>query len=48
MGKISTRPRYMIDITGTDPLSLGWLGGGNSEKLKKEVFLTYERVIGSQ
>ena len=34
MGKISTSPRYMIDITGTDPLSLGELGGGegvNSE-----------------
>ena len=28
MGKISTSPRYMIDITGTDPLSLGQLGGG--------------------
>ena len=27
-GKIITSPRYMIDITGTDPLSLGWLGGG--------------------
>ena len=29
MGKISTSPRYMIDITGTDPLSLGdfFLGG---------------------
>ena len=33
MGKISTSPRYMIDITGTDPLSLsGVVGGGvNSE-----------------
>ena len=28
MGKISTSPRYVIDITGTDPLSLGELGGG--------------------
>ena len=27
MGKISTSPRYVIDITGTDPLSLGELGG---------------------
>ena len=36
MGKISTSHRYMIDITGTDPLSLGLLGGGvNSEKLEK-------------
>ena len=32
----STSPRYMIDITGTDPLSLGQLGGrDNSEKLEK-------------
>ena len=47
MGKISTSPRYMIDITGMDPLSLedGWGGGGGiSEKVRKnEVFLTYER-----
>ena len=36
MGKISTSPRYMIDITVTDLLSLGHLGGGgNSEKLEK-------------
>ena len=28
MGKISTSPRYMIEITGTDPLSLGQLGEG--------------------
>ena len=28
MGKISTSPRYGIDITGTDLLSLGELGGG--------------------
>ena len=28
MGKISRSPRYVIDITGTDPLSLGELGGG--------------------
>ena len=36
MGKIITSPRYVIDITGTDPLSLGELrGGGNSEKLEK-------------
>ena len=27
MGKISTSPRYGIDITGTDLLSLGELGG---------------------
>ena len=23
LGKINTSPRYMIDINGTDPLSLG-------------------------
>ena len=28
MGKISTSPIYMIDITRTDPLSFGELGGG--------------------
>ena len=28
MGKISVSPRYVIDITGTDLLSLGELGGG--------------------
>ena len=28
MEKINTSPRYMIDITGTDPLSLGVVGGG--------------------
>ena len=28
MGKVSTSPRYAIDITRTDPLSLGELGGG--------------------
>ena len=34
MGKISTSPRYVIDITGSDPLSLGeWRV--NSEKLEK-------------
>ena len=47
MGKIITSPRYVIDITGTDLLSLGELGGGNSEKLEKEVFLTYEGVVVS-
>ena len=50
MGKISTSPRYMIDISGTIRSLCGsWGGGVNSEKLeKKEVFLTYEGVIGSQ
>ena len=49
MGKISTSPKYIIEITGTDPLSLGELGGGriNPKTLKKEVFLTYEEMIGS-
>ena len=35
MGKISTSPRYVIEITGRDMLFLGELGGGNSEKLEK-------------
>ena len=36
MGKISISPRYVIDITGTDPICLGGVGGGfNSEKLEK-------------
>ena len=38
MGKISTSPRYVIDITGTDRLSFGELGGGarvNSENIEK-------------
>ena len=35
MGRISTSSRYVIDIIGTDPLSLGELGGGvNSEKFE--------------
>ena len=28
MGKINTSPRYVIDITRADPLSLKELGGG--------------------
>ena len=49
MGKIIASPRYVIDITGTDSLSLGELGGRvNYEKFEKnEVFLTYEGVIRS-
>ena len=41
MGRISTSPRYVADITGPDPLSLGELGGGggNSEKLEKMRYL---------
>ena len=38
MGKISTIPRYVTDITGPDPLSLVELGSGgfgNSKNLKK-------------
>ena len=34
-GKISTSPRYVIDITGTDLLSLGELGGGLIQKIRK-------------
>ena len=30
MGRISASPRYGIDITGPDPLSLGELGGISS------------------
>ena len=34
--KISTSPRYVIDITGMDPLSLGESGGRvNSKKIEK-------------
>ena len=50
MGKISRSPRYVIDITGTDPLYLGELGGGRFKfwKIRKnEAFLTYEGVIVS-
>ena len=50
MRKIRTSPRYVIDITGTDPLSSGGVGGGGGlilKNWKKEVFLTYEGVIGS-
>ena len=35
MGRISTSYRYVIDIIGTDPFSLGELGGVNLEKLEK-------------
>ena len=48
VGKVSTSPRYVIDITRTDPLSLGELGRGLILKnWKNEVFLTYEGMIGS-
>ena len=33
-GKIITSPTYMIDITGTDPLSLG-VGGGKGGLILK-------------
>ena len=36
MGRISKSPRYVIDITGLNPLSLGESEGVvNSEKLEK-------------
>ena len=36
MGRIKTSPKYVTDITGSDPLSLVELGGGsNLEKLEK-------------
>ena len=41
----STSPRYVTEITGTDPLSLGELGEGLI--LKNEVFLTYDGAIRS-
>ena len=49
MEKLSTSPRYVTDITRTNPLSLEEVWGRvNSEKLEKnEVFLTYKGVIGS-
>ena len=48
MGKIIPSPRYVIEITGTDPLSLGsWGRGVNSEKLEKRGILPYELVIRS-
>ena len=34
-GKKIISPRYVIEIIGMDPLSLGELGGGYSEKLEK-------------
>ena len=44
MGKISTSPRYVIDISVKYPLSLVELGGGLILKNKKnEVFLTSRR-----
>ena len=40
MGRISASPRYVIYITGLDPLSLVELGGdSNSEKLEKMRYL---------
>ena len=49
MRKIRTSPRYLLSITRTDFFSLGEIGGGGGigEISKKEVFLTYERVIRS-
>ena len=35
MGRISTSYRYVIDIIGRDPFSLGELGVYNLEKLEK-------------
>ena len=39
MGRIRTSPRYVIDITGPDPLSLGELGMGISSALASSVLL---------
>ena len=46
VGRISTSPRYVSDIIGPDPLSLGELGGLGKIR-KNEVFVTYEHVIRS-
>ena len=35
MGRISISPRYVIDIIGLNPLSLGELGGCQFGKSKK-------------
>ena len=35
MGRLSTSSRYVIDIIGTDPFSLGELGVVNLEKFEK-------------
>ena len=36
MGRISTSPRYVIDITGLDPLFPGVMGeGGEFDKIRK-------------
>ena len=32
MGKVSTSPRYVIDIIGTDRLYLGEFGGGGDSE----------------
>ena len=40
MGRIGTSYIYIIDIIGTEPFSLGELGGVNLEKQKNSVFLT--------
>ena len=43
-----TSPRYVIDITGMAPLSLGELGGGLALKIRKnEALVAYERAIRS-
>jgi len=39
VGKISTSSRYVIDVTGTDPLSLRGLGGIIRKNLKKIRYL---------
>ena len=44
MGKISTSPRYGIDISGTDLLSLAELGREvNSKKLEKIRFFNLRK-----
>ena len=49
VGRISTSPRFLMEIARLDSLSLVELGGGEYfGKIKKiEAFVTYEKVIRS-
>ena len=50
VGRINTSPKYVTEITGTDPLILVELGGGwliRTTLEKNEVIVAYEWVIRS-
>jgi len=48
VGRISTSPRFLMEIARLDSLSLVELGGEYFGKIKKiEAFVTYEKVIRS-